>query len=269
MTPGGFSEPVVRLAAFAAIFAGMAALELAVPRLQRGEMAGAWKSRRWFSNVGVLVVSSLCLRLVFPLAAVGTALWAEAQGFGLLRLAGLNGWLAGAISFVVLDFAVWAEHVASHKVPLFWRIHRIHHTDTGFDVTTALRFHPFEIVLSMFWKSLVVLLLGAPALAVLVFEIVLNGAAMFNHANLRLPARLDRVLRLLVVTPDMHRVHHSSDRKETDSNYGFNFSLWDRLFATYVARPARGHEGMEIGLGEYRDRRTASLRWILMLPFKR
>ncbi|TPW27975.1 sterol desaturase family protein [Pararhizobium mangrovi] len=269
MTLAGFSEPIVRLVAFAAIFAAMSVFELAAPRLERAEMAGAWKSRRWFANVGVLVVSSLCLRFVFPLAAVGTALWANANGIGLFALLGLPAWLAGILAFVILDFGVWAEHVASHKVPLFWRIHRIHHSDTGFDVTTALRFHPLEIVLSMVWKTAIVLVLGPPAIAVLVFEIVLNGMAMFNHANLALSPRLDGWLRTLLVTPDMHRVHHSCERRETDANYGFNFSLWDRLFSTYVAQPARGHDGMHIGLDDYRGRRTAGLGWILLLPFRR
>lgn len=269
MILAGISEPVLRLAAFAVIFAAMAVFELVSPRLERAEMAGAWKSRRWFANISVVVVSSLCLRLIFPLAAVGTALWAEANGFGVFRVLGLPGWLAGILAFVLLDLAVWAEHVASHKVPVFWRIHRMHHSDTGFDLTTALRFHPLEIVLSMFWKALVVVVLGAPAAAVLVFEIVLNGASMFNHANLALPLKIDRALRLLVVTPDMHRVHHSSDRRETDSNYGFNFSVWDRLFSTYVAEPATGYDRMEIGLERWRDERTARLGWILLLPFRR
>lgn len=269
MTLAGLPEPLIRLSAFAVIFAAMAIYELASPRLERAEMAGAWKSRRWVTNIGVLVVSSLCLRLIFPLAAVGTALWAEANGFGLFRIVGLPGWLGGILAFVLLDLAVWAEHVASHAVPIFWRIHRMHHSDTGFDVTTALRFHPLEIVLSMVWKALVVVLLGAPAAAVLVFEIVLNGASMFNHANIAVPPGLDRILRSVVVTPDMHRVHHSSERRETDSNYGFNFSIWDRLFSTYVPAPKAGHDGMEIGLSPYRDRRTARLSWILTLPFRR
>lgn len=269
MTFAGLSEPVLRLAAFVAIFATMALFELASPRLLRDEMAGALRSRRWFANLGVLVVSSVVLRLVFPLAAVGTAVWAQTKGIGLFQMLAIPAWPAGIAAFVILDFAVWLEHVASHKVPLLWRIHRMHHTDTGFDVTTALRFHPLEIVLSMFWKALVIIALGPPAIAVLIFEIALNGAAMFNHANIRLPDATDRLLRRAIVTPDMHRVHHSSDGRETDSNYGFNFSIWDRLFSTYVSQPETGHERMEIGLTAFRDRRTASLFWILLLPFRR
>jgi sterol desaturase/sphingolipid hydroxylase (fatty acid hydroxylase superfamily) len=178
-------------------------------------------------------------------------------------------WLAGGIAFIVLDFAIWLEHVASHKVPLFWRIHRMHHADTGFDVTTALRFHPIEIVLSMFWKALVIAAIGAPPFAVLVFEIVLNGSSMFNHANINLPQGMDRMLRTAIVTPDMHRVHHSTEPRETDSNYGFNFALWDRVFRTYRDQPEKGHERMAIGLPLWRDAEPAELIWSLKLPFRK
>lgn len=269
MTFAGLSEPVLRLVVFVAIFAAMAVFELASPRLLRDEMAGALRSRRWFANLGVLVVSSIVLRLIFPLAAVGTALWAQANGIGLFNTLPVPGWLGGIMAFVILDFAVWLEHVASHKAPLLWRIHRMHHSDLGFDLTTALRFHPLEIVLSMFWKALLVLILGPPAVAVLIFEIVLNGSAMFSHANIHLPERTERLLRTVFVTPEMHRIHHSSERRETDSNYGFNFSFWDRLFSTYVADPRTGHEKMEIGLKDFRTTSTANLVWLLLLPFRR
>ena len=265
----GLSEPVLRASAFAAIFIAMAVVELVSPRLERDEMRGAWKSQRWVTNISMVVISSIALRILFPLAAVGTALWAEENEFGLFHALAIPGWLAGLIAFVILDFAVWLEHWASHRIPLLWRLHRMHHADTGFDLTTALRFHPLEIVLSMFWKAGIVVAFGAPALSVLIFEIVLNGASMFNHANARLPDRVDRVLRWFVVTPDMHRVHHSSERRETNSNYGFNFPIWDRLFATYREKPEAGHEGMQIGLKEYRERETAQLGWSLMLPFRR
>jgi sterol desaturase/sphingolipid hydroxylase (fatty acid hydroxylase superfamily) len=262
------SEAVIRLGAFALIFIAMAAFELWSPRLERTEMAGALKARRWFTNISVLVISSVLLRVIFPAAAVGTAMWAEARGYGLFRLVGFDPLVTGILSFFILDLAIWAEHFANHKIPLLWRIHRMHHSDTGFDVTTALRFHPLEIVISMLWKAFVVILIGAPVLSVLLFEIVLNGSSMFNHANARLPDRLDALLRLVLVTPDMHRVHHSSFRPETDSNYGFNFPFWDRLFSTYRARPERGHEGMEIGLAEYRGEAPARLGWNLVLPFR-
>ena len=268
MTLFGLGEPVIRLLAFSTIFITLAAIELAAPRLERNEMRGALKSRRWFTNLAMVVLSSVALRVVFPLAAVGTALWAQSMDIGLFRLIGLPVWVAGIAAFIVLDFAVWLEHVVSHKWPLLWRIHRMHHADTGFDLTTALRFHPLEIVLSMFWKAAVIIALGAPPVAVLLFEIVLNGAAMFNHANIRLPKAVDAVLRLVIVTPDMHRIHHSTDPRETDSNYGFNFAIWDRLFTTYTQAPRRGDTGIEIGLPDWRDDRTASLGWALALPFR-
>jgi sterol desaturase/sphingolipid hydroxylase (fatty acid hydroxylase superfamily) len=261
------SEPVIRLISFAVIFSALALFEILSPRLERNEFRGALKSRRWLTNISILLISSLALRVIFPLAAVGAAIWAYDKGYGLLPWLGLPAWLAAIIAFIFLDFAIWLEHVASHKVPLFWRIHRMHHADTGFDVTTALRFHPIEIVLSMFWKALVIISLGAPPLAVLVFEIVLNGSSMFNHANISLPNGIDRLLRKIIVTPDMHRVHHSTDRRETDSNYGFNFAFWDRVFRTYNAQPAAGHTEMEIGLPNWRKDAPANLLWSLKLPF--
>ena len=269
MEPLGISEPVWRLGAFGVIFVSLSLLEIFHPRLERPEMMAALKARRWFTNLSILVISSLMLRAVFPLAAVGTALYAEQNAIGLFPMIGLDPLIGGLIAFLILDFAVWLEHVASHRFSLLWRLHRMHHADEGFDLTTALRFHPLEIVLSMLWKAAIILALGAPPLAVLLFEIVLNGAAMFNHANIRLPDRLDRMLRRIVVTPDMHRVHHSVVPRETHSNFGFNLSIWDRLFATYVPTPAAGHEGMEIGLPDYRDGRASGLVWSLLLPMRR
>ena len=264
-----FSEAAIRLLAFVSIFSALAVYELWSPRLERAEMAGALKSRRWFTNLSLLLISSAVLRVVFPAAAVGAAIWAEAKGWGLFRTLDAPTLLAGILSFILLDFAVWLEHVASHKIPLLWRIHRMHHTDNGFDVTTGLRFHPLEILLSMFWKAGIIIALGAPVAAVLIFEIVLNGTSMFNHSNIALPQRADRLLRLFLVTPDMHRVHHSSTRRETDSNYGFNFPFWDRLLGTYVAQPVRGHGGMEIGLSQFRGAHTSRLSWALLLPLRK
>lgn len=268
METGDFSEASIRFAAFLAIFSAMALLELFLPRLQRPELVGAFKGRRWFTNLSMVVLSSVLLRLVFPAAAVGTALWAESRQFGLFYYLDINPLLAGVIAFVILDFAVWLEHVASHKFSILWRIHRMHHSDTGFDVTTALRFHPLEIVLSMLWKAAIVVLLGAPAIAVLLFEIVLNGTAMFNHSNYNLPRPIDRMLRLVLVTPDMHRVHHSDNPLETNTNYGFNFPFWDRLFGTYLDQPRLGHSKMNIGLKEYTKEDASSLLWALAIPFR-
>ena len=258
------SEAEIRLTVFLTVFAAMAVFEIAVPR--RALVVS--KVRRWTTNLALVALDTVVLRVVFPMAAVGVALYAQGEGIGLFTLAGLPLWLAGVAGFVALDFAVWLEHWASHKLPLLWRIHRMHHADRDIDVTTALRFHPLEIVLSMVWKAAVVLVLGIPPVAVLVFEVVLNGAAMFNHANLRLGERLDSLLRVLVVTPDMHRVHHSVVQSETDSNYGFNLSVWDRLFGTYVAQPRGGHEGMTIGLETWQDEKPSGIVWSLLLPFR-
>lgn len=263
------SEAFARLAAFLAVFAVLAAFELWAPRLERDELRGAWKSRRWVTNLSLLVLSSLIVRIVFPAAAVGAALWAQARGWGLLRGFGIDPLAAGIVAFVVLDFAVWLEHVASHRFSFLWRIHRVHHADQAVDVTTGLRFHPLEILLSMLWKAAVVVGLGAPVLSVLVFEVVLNATSMFSHANLRLPARVDGLLRAVFVTPDMHRVHHSAVPAETDSNYGFNFVFWDRLFGTYRERPAAGHAAVEMGLAEWRAGEASRLGWSLALPFRR
>ncbi len=259
------TEPQIRLAVFIGLFATLALLELFAPRRDVKPV----KARRWFTNIGIVILDSVILRLVFKAAAVGGALWAAENGIGLFNNISAPVWIAVIASFVVLDFAIWLAHVASHKVPFLWRIHRMHHSDVDFDLTTAVRFHPIEIVLSMVWKYLIVLAIGAPAVAVLIFEIVLNGAAMFNHSNIKLPLWLDRWIRLLIVTPDMHRVHHSIDMRETDSNYGFNLSIWDRMFRTYVYQPSLGHEGMKIGLAEWQDDRPTGIGWTLMVPFRK
>ena len=262
------SETAVRVAAFIGIFATMAGLELVQPRRKPAEL----KLARWRTNLAMVILSNVIMRLIFKFvltfAAIAAALWAEENQFGLFRTLDLPIWLAGVVGFFLLDFAVWLEHVASHKIPILWRIHRMHHSDVDFDVTTALRFHPLEIILSMAWKSAVVAAFGIPVLAVLIFEIVLNGAAMFNHSNWKIPLRVDRWLRFLIVTPDMHRIHHSVHLRETDSNYGFNFPFWDRIFRTYTQDPKDGQETMTIGLNEYRGKKTAGLAWALLLPFK-
>ncbi|WP_417685157.1 sterol desaturase family protein [Roseibium sp.] len=257
----------LRLLFFGGIFVTMAAIELLLPRrdLSVGRLS------RWPTNWAIVILDALLVRLLFPIGGVGLALWASENGFGLLNLLDWQNWtgaLAGVAAFLVLDFAVWFQHLAAHKIPVLWRIHQVHHADGDVDVTTALRFHPIEILLSFLWKGLVILGLGAPVEAVLVFEIVLNGAAMFNHANAALPQWLDRGLRLVIVTPDMHRVHHSAKPSETDSNYGFNLAIWDRIFRTYTAQPEKGHLGMTIGLSEDMSRGARRLSWSLVLPFR-
>ena len=258
-------EAQIRLIVFAGLFCTLALLEAWAPRREKKPVT----TRRWMTNWAIVIIDSVLVRLLFKAAAVGGALWAADRGVGLFNIVSVPYWIAIAVSFIVLDFAVWLSHVASHKIPLFWRIHRMHHSDVDFDVTTAIRFHPIEIVLSMVWKYAVVVALGAPAAAVLLFEIVLNGGAMFNHSNWRLPLWVDRWLRLLVVTPDMHRVHHSIERREHDTNYGFNLSVWDRLFGTYTDQPELGHTGMTIGLKPWQDERPTGLSWSLMLPFRK
>ncbi|MGI9353289.1 MAG: sterol desaturase family protein [Rhizobiaceae bacterium] len=259
------AEPQIRLGVFLGLFVVLALLELFAPR----RVPAPIKSRRWLTNWAIVLIDTAVVRLLFTGAAVGTALWAQSEGYGLFNLIQMPMVLAVLASFIVLDFAIWFSHWASHKVPFLWAVHRMHHSDVDFDVTTAIRFHPIEIVLSMLWKMLIVLLLGAPAISVLIFEIILNGTAMFNHSNWRLPPSFDRVLRIFVVTPDMHRVHHSIIHNETDSNYGFNLAVWDRIFGTYTDQPEEGHAGMTIGISEWQDEKPTQLLWSLLVPFNR
>ncbi|MFC7693390.1 sterol desaturase family protein [Paeniroseomonas aquatica] len=226
------------------------------------------RARRWPGNLGIVLLDTLLLRILFPTAAVGLALLAEARGWGLLPLLGAPAWLAIPLSVLLLDLAIYAQHVAFHAVPILWRLHRMHHADLELDVTSGLRFHPLEIILSMLIKLAVVLALGVPALAVLAFEVLLNASAMFSHGNVRLPLGLDRALRRVIVTPDMHRIHHSIRREETDSNYGFNLAWWDRLFGTYRAQPRAGQLGLTIGIGQFRDPAELQLDRMLLQPFR-
>ena len=263
------NQTVIRLAVFAGVFAAMAIAESLWPRKTRTQP----RSTRWFTNIAMVVIDSLAVRLVFtaflPLLAVGFASICEQRGWGLINLTSLPYWLKVLISAVVLDMAIYWQHVASHKVPLLWKVHRVHHADRDIDVSTGNRFHPIEIVLSMFYKLVVIFLLGPAVLGVFIFEVLLNGSAMFNHANLFLPHWADRLLRTVFVTPDMHRIHHSVHREETDANYGFNLAVWDRLFGTYIHQPRDGHEEMKIGLPQYRDGKPSSLVWALLLPFRK
>ncbi len=258
------AEPLIRLAAFAGVFAAMAAWELLAPK--RDQEIG--RLRRWPSNLGVVVVDTLLVRLLFPTAAVGFALVCEARGWGLFNHLALPIWVEMAAAVILLDLVIYLQHVLFHAVPALWRLHRMHHADLEFDVTTGVRFHPVEIVLSMLLKFAAVAALGAPAVAVLVFEVLLNATSMFNHGNVGLPERVDRILRWIVVTPDMHRVHHSIEPKETHSNFGFNLPWWDRLFGTYRPRPRAGHEGMTIGIPLFRDPKELRLDRMLLQPLR-
>jgi sterol desaturase/sphingolipid hydroxylase (fatty acid hydroxylase superfamily) len=257
-------EPAVRLAAFFAIFVAMALWEILAPR--RDVKVGRFL--RWPSNLGIVALDTAVVRIIFPVAAVGAATFAEGKGWGLLNALPIPGLLAVLIAVLALDLAIYAQHVAFHHVPVLWRLHRMHHADLEFDVTTGVRFHPVEVVLSMLIKIVMVIALGASAISVVVFEVLLNATSMFNHGNVRLPRGLDRILRWLLVTPEMHRVHHSIIRSETDSNFGFNFPWWDRLFSTYRAEPALGHERMTIGIDRFRAVEELRLDWMLLQPFR-
>ena len=256
------NEPIIRLSVFLGILVVMAAWEVAAPRRRR-EIP---RVLRWTNNLGVVVADTILVRLTFPIAAVGLALVAEERGWGIFNVIEAPGWVAFIVSVVVLDLVIYLQHVLFHAVPALWRLHRMHHADLDFDVTTGLRFHPVEIVLSMGIKLAAVVVLGPPAAAVLVFEVLLNGTAMFNHSNIRIPLGLDRILRLVVVTPDMHRVHHSVIPQETNSNFGFNLPWWDRLFGTYRAQPAAGHDDMTIGIELFRTPRDLWLDRMLIQP---
>ncbi len=258
------NEPLIRLSVFLGILLAMALWEVAAPRRRR-EIP---RLLRWTNNLGVVVIDTLLVRLTFPIVAVGLALLAEERGWGLFNIFEVPGWIAVIVAILALDLAIYLQHVMFHAVPALWRLHRMHHADLEFDVTTGLRFHPVEILLSMGIKLAVVAALGPPAVAVLIFEVLLNGTAMFNHSNIRIPLAVDRVLRWFVVTPDMHRVHHSIHPSETNSNFGFNVPWWDRLLGTYKAQPRDGHEAMTIGIEQFRTRRDLWLDRMLIQPVK-
>jgi len=258
------SETSIRLGIFASVFAIMAIAEALWPRKIRTQPRFA----RWFTNIAMVVVDSIAVRIIFPIVAVGAAQYASANGWGLLNLIALPFWLKVLISVVLLDMAIYWQHVASHKIPILWKVHRVHHSDRDIDVSTGNRFHPIEIVLSMLYKFVIIFLLGPAALGVFLFEVLLNGSAMFNHANVRLPLGLDKIVRLLFVTPDMHRVHHSFHRDETDSNYGFNLAIWDRMFGTYINQPRDGHDDMTIGMKNHQTDKPTNIIWSLLFPFK-
>jgi sterol desaturase/sphingolipid hydroxylase (fatty acid hydroxylase superfamily) len=257
------TEIVIRLGFFFGVFALMAIWEVLAPRRALITSKGV----RWLSNLGITFLNPVVVRLVFPVVPIGMALVAQEKGWGFLNNFDLPYWLGVVVGVTVLDFVIYLQHVMFHAVPVLWRVHMMHHADLDFDVTTGLRFHPVEIILSMGIKLAAIVALGPAALGVLIFEVLLNGTAMFNHGNIRLPFNIDRGLRYFVVTPDMHRVHHSVVIREASSNFGFNLPWWDRLLGTYREQPARGHESMTIGLAQFRDAKRLTLPWMLALPF--
>ena len=258
-------EPWLRLGAFCAVFLAVALAERWAPRRQ----AGTATAPRWVANLGLTVVNSLLLRLLSAASAVGTASAVEVQGWGMFNRLLWPAWCEGLAAVVLLDFAIYLQHVLFHAVPLMWRFHRVHHSDRDFDVTTGVRFHPVEVLLSLIYKLAVVAVLGLSAVAVLVFEVILNATSLFNHGNVFLPIGVDRVLRWFLVTPDMHRVHHSPLPVETNSNFGFNLPWWDRLFGTYRPQPTTDHPAMTIGLDDVRQPDRWPLLGLLAMPFWR
>jgi sterol desaturase/sphingolipid hydroxylase (fatty acid hydroxylase superfamily) len=257
-------EATIRLGTFITVFTAMALWEAAAPRRARSYS----RLRRWPSNLSIVALNTVLVRVLIPATAVSLALAGETHGWGLLNNLPVPAWMAVVASVVALDLAIYFQHVMFHAVPALWRVHRMHHADLDFDVTTGARFHPIEIVLSMLIKFGAVVALGAPALGVLIFEVLLNATSMFNHGNVRIPVRLDRHLRWLLVTPDMHRVHHSVVVNETNSNFGFNLSWWDRLLGTYRDQPAAGHQGMTIGIAAFREARELWIDRMLSQPFR-
>ncbi|PIW25819.1 MAG: sterol desaturase [Rhodospirillales bacterium CG15_BIG_FIL_POST_REV_8_21_14_020_66_15] len=262
------NEPLLRLGCFAGMLAAMMGAEALWPK-----RPGADRGHRWPRNAALVLLDTLAVRAVaWALPAflpVAAAALAADRGWGLFPALGVDGWAAFLLTLVLFDLAIYAQHVAVHYIPVLWRLHRVHHTDLAFDTTTGVRFHPLEILLSIAIKVGLVLMLGAPAAAVVVFEVVLNATSLFNHANLALPGWLDAALRRVLVTPDMHRVHHSVHRDETDSNFGFNLSVWDRLFGTYRAQPRDGHDAMALGVGGFRDPARLGLGGLLVQPFRK
>lgn len=258
-------EMGIRACAFGAAVLLMAVWEIVAPRrpLVRSKVA------RWGNNLALVALNGIIVRVLFPAGAIGVAAFAEGRGWGLLSLVALPPWLEGLLAIIVLDLVVWTQHVLVHAIPALWRIHRVHHADPDYDLTTGVRFHPLEIVLSMVIKFGAIVLIGPPVVAVILFEVLLNATSMFNHGNVKLPTALDRGLRLVFVTPDMHRVHHSVEDDETNSNFGFNLTWWDFLFGTYRGQPRCGHTRMVIGIRDFTQ--PAQVIWLpglLLMPFK-
>lgn len=257
------SEVQIRILCFVVIMSLIAVWEAVAPRRR----LSVSKPVRWFTNLTIILLNTILVKLLLPVGALGVAVVAQKYGWGLFNILELPIWFSVVTAVLLLDLIIYLQHVMVHAVPLLWRLHMVHHTDLDYDVTTGLRFHPLEILLSMGIKMAIVAAFGIPVPAVLIFEIILNGTSMFNHGNIYLPSKLDRYLRLLVVTPDMHRVHHSVIIRETNSNFGFNFPWWDRLFGTYRSQPVAGHEKMIIGITPYRTTRQVTLLRLLALPF--
>lgn len=257
-------EAALRLGIFLGVFVTVAILEIVLPKRDK---AAGWQGR-WLTNIGILSINIVVQRLTVGAAAFATAVYAQEHGWGLFGYLGWPWWLEAVAGFIILDFAIYLQHVMSHALPAFWRLHQVHHADLDVDLTTGIRFHPLEIVISMIYKAALVAALGIDPWVVIAFEAVLNGAAVFTHGNIALPEKLDRYLRYVVCTPDMHRVHHSTIIHETNSNYGFFLSVWDRLCGTMLHAPSKGQLGVELGLEEWRSPAQLGLSRLLLMPFR-
>jgi len=257
------NENLLRMSVFLGVFITMMVLEAVFPRKKRTIP----RRKRWVTNLAIIFADTVAVRFLVPILAVGVAAYASVSGWGLFNIVEAPIWLEIILSIIILDMLIYWQHVAFHFIPPLWALHKVHHVDRDIDVTTGIRFHPLEILISMGYKFACLIVLGVPVVAIILFEILLNASAMFNHANMRLPLKVDRVLRLFIVTPDMHRVHHSIIEAETNSNYGFNLSLWDRIFGSYIPQPQDGHDGMTIGLEEYQTEKPARFWWSMALPF--
>ncbi len=262
------NEGTWRLGIFIFMLFALALWEVISPRRKNSKRANFHLNNRRLNNVLVVIIDTLLVRLLVPLLPVGVAVYANKNSIGIFYLIDLPTWLVFLLSLLILDCIIYWQHRLFHAVPMFWRLHRMHHTDVEFDFTTAIRFHPIEIILSILLKLVVILLLGAPAIAVMVFEILLSSSALFNHSNIKISKPVDKILRFFIVTPDMHRVHHSVYQTETDSNFGFNIPWWDRLFGTYIDQPRDGHNEMSIGIETFRDEKDSRIDQLLLQPFR-
>ncbi len=257
-------ESLIRLSVAAAVFLMMISWEALKPR--RPQQVN--RKQRWPVNLGLALFNMGLMRITIGGLAYLSAVWAGEKGYGLINYLSLNNVVGIVLTLLALDLSIYAQHIVMHKVPWLWRLHKVHHTDLAFDATTAVRFHPLEIVLSMLYKVFWIILIGAHPGAVIAFEIILNAAATFNHSNIDIPESIDKKLRWLLITPDMHRIHHSTIPSETDSNYGFSISCWDRFFKTYTAQPQQAQTSMLIGLDAYRQQDELGFLQLFLLPFK-
>jgi len=259
-----FSETTIRLSIFLGVLALMIGWEYYKPKRKPRYS----RKQRWPANLGIVAIDTVAVRLLVPAGLIGAAFYAEQAGWGLFNNLDVPSWVAVVVSIIGLDIAIYWQHRAFHRVPLLWRLHRVHHADPDFDVTTGLRFHPFEILLSLGIKAGAVVLLGAPVLAVIIFEVILNACSLFNHGNVALPPKAERWVRKILITQELHRIHHSSLKHETNSNYGFSVSWWDHLFNSFTAKPKAGSDNVDIGLTEYREAKLTTRLWgLLKIPF--